>query len=123
MIDLARPAGCPLHLTHATMNFGANKGRAGELLAMLDAAIADGCDITLDTYPYLPGATTLSALLPSWAPSGGPDATLRPAAGPRGARADPRGRGGQRLRRLPRRDRRVGHHRDQRGRRNADLDG
>ena len=41
------------------MNFAPNKGRAGELLAMLDAAIADGADITLDTYPYLPGATTL----------------------------------------------------------------
>ena len=30
----------------------------------------------LDTYPYLPGATTLSALLPSWAMSGGPDNAL-----------------------------------------------
>ena len=30
--------------------------------------MADGVDITLDTYPYLPGATTLAALLPSWAP-------------------------------------------------------
>jgi N-acyl-D-amino-acid deacylase len=35
------------------------------LLALIDAAIADGVDVTLDTYPYLPGATTLSALLPS----------------------------------------------------------
>jgi len=43
---------------------------------MVDAGIADGCDITLDTYPYLPGATTLSALLPSWAMSGGPDVAL-----------------------------------------------
>ena len=71
MIDLATRAGCPLHLSHATMNFAPNKGRAGELLAMLDAAIADGVDITLDTYPYLPGATTLSALLPSWSSAGG----------------------------------------------------
>ncbi|MDQ1200572.1 amidohydrolase family protein [Rhodococcus sp. SORGH_AS_0303] len=76
MIDLSRETGCALHLTHATMNFGENKGRAGEFLDMVDAAIDDGCDITLDTYPYLPGATTLSALLPSWAMSGGPDAAL-----------------------------------------------
>jgi N-acyl-D-amino-acid deacylase len=76
MIDLARTSGCALHLTHATMNFSVNRGRAPEFLDMVDAGIADGCDITLDTYPYLPGATTLSALLPSWAMSGGPDAAL-----------------------------------------------
>ena len=77
MIDLTTRAGCPLHLSHATMNFAPNKGRAGELLAMLDAAIDDGADISLDTYPYLPGATTLSAVLPSWSQSGGQEETLR----------------------------------------------
>ncbi|MFF4949519.1 amidohydrolase family protein [Streptomyces chattanoogensis] len=76
MVELARTAGCPLHLAHATMNFGVNKGRAGDLLALLDQAIADGADISLDTYPYTPGSTTLVALLPSWANDGGPDATL-----------------------------------------------
>ncbi|MEU7216107.1 N-acyl-D-amino-acid deacylase family protein [Nocardia iowensis] len=76
MIALARTTGCALHLTHATMNFHVNRGRAPEFLALIDAARAEGCDITLDTYPYLPGATTLSALLPSWAMSGGPDAAL-----------------------------------------------
>lgn len=77
MIDLTTRAGCPLHLSHATMNFGPNKGRAGELLTLLDDAIAAGADISLDTYPYLPGATTLSAVLPSWSSAGGTDATLR----------------------------------------------
>src|SRR4029079_2073802 len=76
MIALSRSTGCALHLTHATMNFGVNRGRAPEFLDMVDAGLADGCDITLDTYPYLPGATTLSALLPSWAMSGGPDKAL-----------------------------------------------
>jgi N-acyl-D-amino-acid deacylase len=76
MIDLTTRAGCPLHLAHACMNFGPNKGRGAELVALLDEAIAAGADITLDTYPYLPGATTLSAVLPSWATSGGPDETL-----------------------------------------------
>jgi N-acyl-D-amino-acid deacylase len=76
MVDVSRRSGCPLHLAHATMNFPVNKGRGVELLALLDDAIADGCDITLDTYPYLPGATYLSALLPSWSTEGGPDVTL-----------------------------------------------
>jgi N-acyl-D-amino-acid deacylase len=77
MIEIAKASGCGLHLSHATMNFGVNEGRAGELLALLDAAIADGCDLTLDTYPYLPGSTTLAALLPSWTSAHGPDGVLR----------------------------------------------
>ncbi|MEE1927820.1 D-aminoacylase [Streptomyces sp. TRM 70351] len=76
MIELARTAGCALHLAHATLNFGVNRGRAPELLALLDAALDAGADISLDSYPYLPGCTTLAALLPSWATEGGPEAAL-----------------------------------------------
>jgi len=82
MIGVARASGCALHLSHATMNFAPNRGRAGELIALLDAALADGVDISLDTYPYLPGATTLAAILPSWCTSGGVDATLTRLADP-----------------------------------------
>ncbi|MFF4904585.1 amidohydrolase family protein [Streptomyces sp. NPDC001260] len=77
MVDLSREAGCSLHLAHATMNFGVNKGRAPELLRLLDDALASGADITLDTYPYTPGCTTLAAMLPSWANEGGPEAVLK----------------------------------------------
>ncbi|WP_435155513.1 N-acyl-D-amino-acid deacylase family protein [Amycolatopsis sacchari] len=76
MVDVSRRARCPLHLAHATMNFSVNKGKAPDLLRLLDEALDHGVDITLDTYPYLPGATYLSALLPSWAAEGGLDATL-----------------------------------------------
>ncbi|MDX3691078.1 D-aminoacylase [Streptomyces europaeiscabiei] len=76
MVALTREAGCALHLAHATMNFGENEGRAPELLTLLDDALAAGADITLDTYPYTPGCTTLVALLPSWAGAGGPEAVL-----------------------------------------------
>ncbi|MFE3016315.1 amidohydrolase family protein [Streptomyces sp. NPDC059256] len=76
MVTLTRDAGCALHLAHATMNFGVNKGKAADLLALLDGAIDAGADISLDTYPYTPGSTTLVAVLPSWASEGGPDATL-----------------------------------------------
>lgn len=76
MVDLTREAGCALHLAHATMNFGVNKGKAPDLLALLDGALDAGADISLDTYPYTPGCTTLVAMLPSWASEGGPDAIL-----------------------------------------------
>jgi N-acyl-D-amino-acid deacylase len=82
MIEISRRSGCPLHLAHATMNFGVNAGRAAEFLELIDAAMAEGCDISLDTYPYLPGSTTLAALLPSWSAEGGPDATLARLADP-----------------------------------------
>ncbi|MER5446282.1 D-aminoacylase [Streptomyces sp. NPDC002766] len=77
MVALTREAGCSLHLAHATMNFGVNEGRAPELLRLLDEALASGADITLDTYPYTPGCTTLAAMLPSWANEGGPEAVLK----------------------------------------------
>ncbi|QPP06808.1 D-aminoacylase [Streptomyces bathyalis] len=76
MVAVTREAGCALHLAHATMNFGVNKGRAPELTDLLDRALAAGADITLDTYPYTPGCTTLVAMLPSWASAGGPEAIL-----------------------------------------------
>ncbi|MFF7201697.1 amidohydrolase family protein [Streptomyces sp. NPDC008141] len=76
MVEVTRDAGCALHLAHATMNFGVNKGKAPDLLALLDKALDEGADISLDTYPYTPGCTTLVAVLPSWAGEGGPDAVL-----------------------------------------------
>ncbi|KAM3417446.1 hypothetical protein BST61_g5692 [Cercospora zeina] len=69
MIDVARRTGVRLHLTHATLNYAENAGRADELIAMIDQAINEGIDISLDTYPYLPGSTTLASTLPSWAAS------------------------------------------------------
>lgn len=70
MIEIGRRSGCPVHLAHATMNFEVNRGRAAELLDLVDAA--SDVDVTMDTYPYLPGATSLAALLPSWSMAAGP---------------------------------------------------
>ncbi|WP_432942490.1 N-acyl-D-amino-acid deacylase family protein [Kribbella sp. CA-253562] len=83
MIDVAKRSGCALHLTHATMNFAPNRGRGVDLLALIDDGLAQGVDITTDTYPYLPGATTLAAILPSWTAEGGPDALLARLQNPR----------------------------------------
>ena len=74
--DIAREAGIRLHLTHAHLGFAANRDRAPELLAMVDEATADGLEVTLDSYPYLAGATYLHALLPAWVQEGGTKAAL-----------------------------------------------
>jgi N-acyl-D-amino-acid deacylase len=76
-IEIARRAGVPVHLAHAHLGFGVNKGRAPELLALIDAARADGIDVSLDTYPYLAGSTYLHAFLPSWMHAGGAAATIQ----------------------------------------------
>lgn len=76
MVEVTSAAGCALHLSHAAMNFRPNAGKGQELLALLAEAAAGGADISLDTYPYLPGATTLSAILPSWAGAGDTDEIL-----------------------------------------------
>ncbi|MGP9781976.1 N-acyl-D-amino-acid deacylase family protein [Glutamicibacter sp. AOP12-B1-11] len=82
MIELSRSSGCALHLAHATMNFAENKGKAPALLELIDQALSEGADISLDTYPYLPGSTTLSAVLPSWSSAGSVDDTLARLADP-----------------------------------------
>lgn len=70
-IDIARRAGVPLHYAHAHLGFDVNRGRAHELLALVDEARAAGIDVTMDTYPYLAGATYLHAYLPGWVHEGG----------------------------------------------------
>jgi N-acyl-D-amino-acid deacylase len=82
MVELSRLTGCPLHLAHATLNFAPNAGQAPKLLALIDRALDDGIDITLDSYPYLAGATTLASMLPSWASAGGAGQTLARLADP-----------------------------------------
>jgi len=69
-LDIARSSGSALHLTHAHLSFPVNRGRADEFVALVDQARSDGVDVTLDSYPYLAGASYLHAFLPSWVQSG-----------------------------------------------------
>lgn len=75
-IEIARRSGAPLHLAHAHLGFPVNRGKAPELLAMIDDARAEGIDVTFDTYPYLAGATYLHSVLPGWCHAGGHEETL-----------------------------------------------
>jgi N-acyl-D-amino-acid deacylase len=75
-IEIARRASVPLHLAHAHLGYPVNRGRAPELLAMIDEARSAGVDVTLDSYPYLAACTSLHAVLPGWAQAGGTTATL-----------------------------------------------
>lgn len=74
--EIARRAGIPLHLAHAHLGFPPNRGKAPQLLAMIDEARAAGIDVTLDTYPYLASSTYLHSVLPGWMNAGGPAETV-----------------------------------------------
>ena len=77
MLRLCLDTDVPIHLTHATLNFPPNAGKADELLAMIQEYEARGVDVSLDTYPYTAGSTTLAAMLPSWAAGGGVEVVMR----------------------------------------------
>jgi N-acyl-D-amino-acid deacylase len=68
--EIARRSGVALHLAHTHLSFEANRGKLPQLLRMINDAIAEGIDVSFDSYPYLAGMTTLVSQLPSWALAG-----------------------------------------------------
>ena len=72
MLEVAKKACCPLHLTHCVMSFPGNEGKAVELVKMLNSVDRNELDVTVDSYCYLPGSTTLASMvLPPWATTEG----------------------------------------------------
>jgi dihydroorotase/N-acyl-D-amino-acid deacylase len=70
-IRIGREAGVPVHISHHKVAGKENWGRTAETLALVDAARADGLDLTLDVYPYTAGSTLLHSILPPWAQADG----------------------------------------------------
>jgi N-acyl-D-amino-acid deacylase len=67
LLDLARRTGVATHVSHL-------HGPADVVVPLLDAALADGFDLTFDSYPYLRGASVLALVaLPTWLPLADPD--------------------------------------------------
>jgi N-acyl-D-amino-acid deacylase len=75
-IDFARRVGVHVEIVHLKCSGTDNWGKAAQILAMLDAARAAGCDIDCDAYPYTAGANPLKNLLPPWVQVGGQEAML-----------------------------------------------
>lgn len=71
--EIARRSGVALHLAHTHLSFEANRGKLPQLVQMINDAIAEGLDVSFDSYPYLAGMTTLLSQLPSWALAGSGD--------------------------------------------------
>src|SRR5256712_14079466 len=73
---IAREANIPAEISHLKLAGRASWGRMPRVLARIDSARAAGLDVTADQYPYIAGATSLDASIPTWAESGGWDSLL-----------------------------------------------
>lgn len=81
-IEVAERAGIPLEISHHKVLGRRNWGLTETSLALIDAARERGLDVSADQYPYEASATTLTALLPTWAVEGGTERMQRRLADP-----------------------------------------
>jgi len=71
-IRIGREAGMPVHFAHIKALGVDVHGQAGEVIAEIERARADGQDVTADQYPWLASGSGLEAsLLPRWSLDGG----------------------------------------------------
>ena len=63
-LQVGRRSGQPVHLSHFHVSGPGRAGAAGEYLARLEVAVAEGLDVTMDSYPYTSACTFLTTVLP-----------------------------------------------------------
>ncbi len=74
LITIARAAKIGAEIYHLKAAGTENHGKLDAVFARIEAARADGLDITADMYTYTAGATGLDASMPPWVQEGGYDA-------------------------------------------------
>ncbi len=75
-IQIGREAHIPVEIWHLKAAGKANWGTMKKVIAQIDAARADGIDISADTYAYTAWFNTFSAFIPPWAHDGGDSALI-----------------------------------------------
>ena len=76
LVTIARNADVPAEIYHLKLAGKDNWDRLPEVIAQIEAARAEGLEITTDMYLYTAGGTYLAAVTPPWAQDGGYDALL-----------------------------------------------
>ena len=74
LLHIAREAGVAAEIYHLKMAGQPNWGKFDQLVATVEAARAEGLDITANMYTYTAGSTGLDAAMPPWVQEGGYDA-------------------------------------------------
>jgi N-acyl-D-aspartate/D-glutamate deacylase len=75
-IAVGERSGAHVQISHLKLGGSQNWGRAPEVLAFLDAALARGVKLHCDQYPYNAGSTGLKVVLPPWTYVGGSEALV-----------------------------------------------
>lgn len=88
-IEIGRRSGAPVHISHHKVSGDNNWGRSPETLALIEAAQAEGLEVTCDQYPYEACSTSLASTLPPTALAGGEE-VFRPKLADPAFRADVR---------------------------------
>jgi N-acyl-D-amino-acid deacylase len=81
-IEVGRRAMVPVEISHLKASGRPNWPKMAEAIELIEAARAEGLDVTADMYPYPAGSTGLSTLVPSWAHVGGRESLLTRLADP-----------------------------------------
>jgi len=77
-IEIGRDAHIPIHISHIKALGVDVQGQAPDIIAKIDAARAEGINVTASQYPWSASGTSLVAsLVPLWAQDGGRDALLK----------------------------------------------
>jgi N-acyl-D-aspartate/D-glutamate deacylase len=69
-ITIGREANLPVHISHYKVADNTMWGDSTITLELVEAARAEGVDVTVDQYPYTAGSTGLANVFPSWARAG-----------------------------------------------------
>jgi dihydroorotase/N-acyl-D-amino-acid deacylase len=70
-LRIGREAHIPVEIWHIKVAGKQNWGRMPEVVAKINAARADGMDVTADTYAYTAWSNSFSAIVPPWVHDGG----------------------------------------------------
>ncbi|HJR15118.1 MAG TPA: D-aminoacylase [Rhodanobacteraceae bacterium] len=71
VFDIARTAHIPVEIFHLKVAGHENWGDMPKVIAKIDAARAEGLDISADTYAYIAWGNDLASFIPPWAHAGG----------------------------------------------------
>jgi N-acyl-D-aspartate/D-glutamate deacylase len=69
-IAIGREAELPVQISHFKVADNTMWGESTTTLGLVEAARAEGIDVTIDQYPYTAGSTGLANVLPTWARAG-----------------------------------------------------
>ena len=72
-IDVGREANMPVHIAHFKVADNKMWGDSTFTLGLVEAARAEGLDVTVDQYPYTAASTGLANVIPRWARAGSPE--------------------------------------------------